>query len=126
MKLRILSVLLIFLVIGYGCSEDDELFIQEEISFVYADESKLLDSGCIDPNDDYMLLLTVFSNKTDSFPMQVGYTLNGALYSVTFIGNGSKTIPVSLVEGVNIAQIVSNGAENIVNVISQGDFELVD
>ena len=126
MKLRIFSVLLIFLIIGYGCSDDDELFIKDEISFVNADESKLLESDCIDPNGNYMLLVKVYSNKTEDFPMKIAYTLNRELYSITFKSSGSKTIPIRLDEGVNIAQIVSSGAENRVNVVSQGDFELVD
>jgi len=127
MKLKLLSVLLILVIIG-GCSDDTELLLAEsEISFVYEDESKVLESDCIDPNKNYKLLLRVVSNKIGDFkPTKVDYTLNGSLYSITFTSEGSKTIPVNLIEGENIAQIVRSGSESRIHVVSQEDFVLVE
>jgi len=129
MKIKLYSILITVLVLFSGCSKDEEFttIFPSEISFVKEDGSLLLVGDCINPANRYGVLIKTLDEGQGAFKTtKVEYTVNGVSYSMTFMRSGTQINFVSLVNGLNIAQIVESGYVATINYVLQDDFELVE
>jgi len=129
MKLNIYSTILFVLILFLGCSKDEEFMTisPSEINFVQEGGSLLTIDDCIDPNEKYYVSITTMAEGKGKFQAtRVDYTVNGISYSMTFMRAGNQLNAVSLVKGLNIAQIVESGYVATINYAIQDEFELVE
>lgn len=105
-------ILVVLLMLFLSCSkEDDFQLLDPEIVFVNVDGTPVLDGDCLDSNKTYALQITLLSNGAGEFKSKevVEYTINGAVYSVTFTELGTKRIPLNFINGINVAQLIESG-----------------
>jgi hypothetical protein len=127
MKIKQYSILILFMVVFFGCSHyDDEItIVPQSISFVHADGSKISENECISPYVKYGI--KVETNYVDvNRPFRVDYSVNGVVYTMTFTSSTSQVNPVTLTNGDNSAQIIGSNYKAVLRFIDQGDFELVE
>ncbi|MFT6993325.1 MAG: hypothetical protein ACJA1P_000049 [Maribacter sp.] len=127
MKTRLYIIAISFLILFSSCSKDDEKRISlVELNFVAADGSIIFENSCIDPNATYALKVQVLTEGSGQMnPTKIEYTLNGVIHGVTFSAAGIKNIPVEIINGPNVAQLLSTGITKRINYKAQGEFELV-
>lgn len=140
--MKYLSIIyLVFLVITFqSCSNSDDdggdngPHQEEEtislrattITYKHGNGTAISNNECLNPEEDYLIEISVQRVGTNEIkPTQIQYTINGALYSMTFTNVGTQTNPVTVVEGVNLAQLVDTGLQDEIHFIFQGDFDLV-
>lgn len=118
MKIKLYSIVFVILILFSNCSKDDELeILNPEIVFVHQDGSTVVSGECIDSKEQYALQITIKSKSRGTFkPIKVDYTLNGIVKSVIFTELGTRTVPVSFIDGMNIVQIVESGITFSVDV----------
>ncbi|RZS92450.1 hypothetical protein [Aquimarina brevivitae] len=122
-----ICIILIALVF-VGCSKDDGVttFSANSINFVQSDGRAIVDRDCIDPNGQYAIVIEANAvGSGPDTPTKIEFTVNGALYSTTFTNDEMKIIPITLQDGNNIAELVTNGISSSIYVIVQDDFVLV-
>ena len=110
-----------------GCSKEEFRIISpDNISFVHADGTQILEGECITPDNDYAILIETSSSGVGFVKtLRVDYTFNGALQTMTFLEDGNQMNPVSLVNGINTAQIIASEESSSIIFVDQGDFELI-
>lgn len=135
MQIKYYYILLIVMFIHLGCSKDDdddlkitiESFDATEIEFVYSDGSSISANECIIPNEPYAIQIKTTKNSSGNTNVsKIGYTINGALYSMSFSEAGTKRNPINLVDGRNIAELSATATTDEISYYSQDDFELVN
>ncbi|MFC4635186.1 hypothetical protein ACFO3O_14840 [Dokdonia ponticola] len=123
-----------------ACSNDDDTapviqmeeeevvnFVVNSIRFLDQDANVLSSSSCIDPSLEYFVQITVANNSDPNVvPTRVDYTFNGALSSVTFTNSNPIQTPVTLREGVNNVQLLSNGQTTNIFLVLPSEFEIVE
>jgi len=112
-----------------GCGKDEEFITitPDFIAFAHADGTPITAGECINPFESYAVLIKTKSEGKGSFKTRVvEYTVNGASHSMTFMRDGTQVNKITLIEGLNIAQIVESGYVATLNFANQGDFELVE
>jgi hypothetical protein len=137
MKSKFLYVIVCsFFMMAGSCSSDDdgggggdggENVSLRPISIEFVNENgTVITSSCLDVNENYAVQIETEMVGTDVITAtQVQYTLNGILYSMTFNDIGTQSQPVELVDGQNIAQLVTTGDMDEIRLVIQDDFELV-
>ena len=125
MKIKQYSILILVMIVFFGCSDQDEITIRpQSISFVHADGSKIAENECISPNVNYGIKIE--TNYVDqNRPFRVDYSVNGVVYTMTFTVKTSQVNPITLINGNNAAQIVGSNYKAVLKYVDQGDFELV-
>ena len=125
MKIKQYSILILVMIVFFGCSDQDEITIRpQSISFVHADGSKITENECISPNVKYGIKIE--TNYVDqNRPFRVDYSVNGVVYTMTFTVKTSQVNPITLINGNNAAQIVGSNYKAVLKYVDQGDFELV-
>lgn len=129
MKIKQFGILITLLMVFLSCSKDEEFTIisPTNISFVHEDGSKISINECINPNGKYAVLIETTSKGNGKYKIiVVEYTVNGALYSMTFLKEGAQICPITLAAGQNTAQISGSALTSNIQYIAQGDFELVE
>ena len=139
MKIKIYYVLLVLLLLTFSCGSDDdgggvpvtvgvvESFTPSSIAFINEVGDSILASECINLEESYAIQIEAVKNpKGNTQVSKIEYTLNGAPYSLSFSEAGIQTNPIILVEGKNIAQLVTTAETIELNYVVQDDFELVD
>ncbi|WP_045468830.1 hypothetical protein [Winogradskyella sp. PG-2] len=131
----IFSILMVFgfFIIVTNCSSDDDSTSTSNtntlspISIEFVNENGTpIATDCLDVNENYAIQIVTEQEGSGSIAVtQIQYTLNGALYSMTFNQIGYQRQPVVLVDGQNIAQLVDTGVTDEIRFIIQDDFELV-
>ncbi|SHN19466.1 hypothetical protein [Flavobacterium pectinovorum] len=126
MKIKQYSILILVMIVFFGCSDQDEITISpQSISFVHADGSKIAENECISPNVKYGIKIE--TNYVDqNRPFRVDYSVNGVVYTMTFTVKTSQVNPITLINGNNDAQIVGSNYKAVLKYVDQGDFELVE
>jgi hypothetical protein len=131
--MKIKSYYLVVILMIFACSPEDipttvvESFTPKSISFVYADGSSITSGECLSPNSAYAIQIEATKNeKGNTTVSQVAYTVNGVLYSMSFSAVGISYLPIELVEGKNIAQLVETGLTEEIAYVLEDDFILVD
>ncbi|BAO74692.1 hypothetical protein WPG_0462 [Winogradskyella sp. PG-2] len=122
-----------FFIIVTNCSSDDDSTSTSNtntlspISIEFVNENGTpIATDCLDVNENYAIQIVTEQEGSGSIAVtQIQYTLNGALYSMTFNQIGYQRQPVVLVDGQNIAQLVDTGVTDEIRFIIQDDFELV-
>ncbi len=120
-----------------SCSKNDdatapppievESFDPVDIKFVHDDGTDIIAGDCISPNEAYAIQITTTRNSNGTTSVsKVEYTINGALYSMSFSEAGTKRNPITLVDGGNIAELTVTAKADEVFYVIQDDFELVD
>tara|TARA_R110002049_G_scaffold307628_1_gene508688 strand:+ start:16503 stop:16916 length:414 start_codon:yes stop_codon:yes gene_type:complete len=137
MKTKYYYITIIILCVVLGCSKNDdnpapppitvESFDPVSIEFVHEDGTSISSTDCITPDEAYSIQITTTKNSNGTTDVsKIEYTINGALYSMSFSEAGTKRNPIVLVDGRNVAELSSTGTSSEINYIEQGDFELVD
>ena len=119
-----------------GCSKNDndsdvttqtiESFDPVSIEFVDENGVMVTADDCITPDKFYEVQITTVKNvKGNTDVSKIEYTVNGALYSMSFSQAGTKRNPITLVDGRNIIELVKTSESVEVNYVKQGDFEEV-
>ena len=131
MKNKIYSLLTLaaILILFSGCSKEEEFaeITPSQINFVKENGTLLTADDCINPDEKYSVLIKTVADGNGGFkPTKIEYTVNGISYSMTFLKAGTQINAVSLVDGINIAQIVETGFIAKINYMTQSDFELVE
>lgn len=131
MKSKFVYALMVLLLFVFsGCSKDDDFITISpyNISFVHADGSAIEEGECINPFESYAVsIITKAEGDKGSFKTKVvEYTVNGITYSMIFVKDGAQLKQITLLKGVNSAQIADSGYAVTLNYVSQGDFELVE
>ena len=113
--------------IGGDVSPDDETLSLQPISIEFVNENgTTISSDCLDSNENYAIRIETERTGSGAITAtQIQYTLNGILYSMTFNQIGTLSQPVILVDGQNIAQLVTTGVLDEIRFVVQDDFELV-
>lgn len=102
-----------FMVLGlfmYNCSDDDVSFIEifpNDIEFVDLNGLPLESGTCIDPALVYGIkikVLRVGEGRID--PTDILFTVNGENHTTTFTDQEEKIVPINLISGENVAEIV--------------------
>jgi hypothetical protein len=132
--MKIKSYYLVVILMIFACSPEGtsinpvvESFTPRAISFVYEDGSSITAGECLSPNLAYAIQIeTIKNEKVTTMVSQVEYTVNGVLYSMSFSAVGSSYLPIELVEGRNIAQLVETGLTKEIAYVLEDDFILVD
>ena len=128
-----ICMLMLFL----GCSKNDddggtqsetiESYQPVAIEFVREDGSSISSTDCITPDETYAIQVTTTENsKGNTTVSKIEYTINGAVFSMSFTEAGAKRNPITFVAGKNIAEIVKTANSTELSFISQDDFELVE
>lgn len=79
------------------------------------------------PNTNYSIQIETTKNSQGNTQVsKVDYTINGALFSMSFSQAGIKRNPVLFVDGKNIAELVKTAVNTEVRYTIQGDFQLID
>ena len=120
MKIKIYSIVVVFLMLlSNGCSKDDSIeLLDPEIVFVNEDGSNIIEDECVNSTDKFALKITLKSKNRGVFiPTIINYTLNGVPKSITFTKLGTMTIPVTLINGQNSAQLSESGYITSVNIM---------
>ena len=126
----------------FACSNDDDntstpVVVEEEkvvesfdpisISFVYEDGISIDSGACISPGLAYAIQIeTTKNNAGNTQVSRVEYTINGAVFSMSFAEAGVKRNPITFAEGKNIAELVATAVSTELSLIIQDDFELVE
>ncbi|MCL6295855.1 hypothetical protein [Jejuia spongiicola] len=137
MQTKYYYITIIILCFVLGCSKNDdnpapppvtvESFDPVSIEFVHEDGTGITANDCITPDEAYAIQITTTKNNNGNTAVsKIEYTINGAIYSMSFTAAGTKRNPIVLVDGRNVAELSSTGTSSEVNYIEQGDFELVD
>ncbi len=137
MQTKYYYITIIILCFVLGCSKNDdnpapppvtvESFDPVSIEFVHEDGTGITANDCITPEEAYAIQITTTKNNNGNTAVsKIEYTINGAIYSMSFTAAGTKRNPIVLVDGRNVAELSSTGTSSEVNYIEQGDFELVD
>ncbi|AUP81275.1 hypothetical protein [Flavivirga eckloniae] len=137
MRTKYYYITIIILCFVLGCSKNDddpvpppatvESFDPVSIEFVHEDGTGITANDCITPDEAYAIQITTTKNSSGTTKVsKIEYTINGALYSMSFSEAGTKRNPIVLVYGRNVAELSSTGTSNEVNYIEQGEFELVN
>ncbi|PIA82003.1 hypothetical protein BFR04_11910 [Gaetbulibacter sp. 4G1] len=137
MQTKYYYIIIIILCFVLGCSKNDdnpapppvtvESFDPVSIEFVHEDGTGITANDCITPDEAYAIQITTTKNNNGNTAVsKIEYTINGAIYSMSFTAAGTKRNPIVLVDGRNVAELSSTGTSTEVNYIEQGDFELVD
>ena len=135
-------IVIAFIILVLGCSSDDDSgattitppppevissFDPVSIKFIYEDGSIIEEGECIEPNLAYAIQIETVKNPAGNTTVsQVEYTINGALYSMSFSQAGTKRNPISLADGNNIAQLVTTAISSEIRFVVQDDFTLVE
>ncbi|MDB9859345.1 hypothetical protein OAC43_01405 [Flavobacteriaceae bacterium] len=94
---------------------------------MYEDGTSIESGACISPDLSYAIqIVTTKNNEGNTQVSQVEYTINGAVFSMSFTEAGAKRNPITFVAGKNIAEIVKTANSTELSFISQDDFELVE
>jgi hypothetical protein len=130
---------IVIILLFFACSNDDDnnAVVQEEkviesfnpisISFVYEDGTSIEAGACLTPDLAYAVQIeTTKNNEGNTDVSQIEYTINGALFSISFSEAGKKRNPIAFVEGKNIAELVKTAVASEVSYIAQDDFVLVE
>lgn len=122
------SIMLILIL--SGCTQENIITMSaSSIEFVHEDGSTVSQGECINPDENYAILINV-DRDIEGFGVfektVIEYTVNGYLESMTFSTAGSQKTIVSLKEGTNVASIVGSSLTTEINYIVQGDFVLVE
>jgi hypothetical protein len=133
-KYYYISIMILCFVLG--CSKNDdpvpipvtvESFDPVTIEFVNENGTSITANDCITPGESYAVQIRAIKNSNGNTKVsKVEYTINGALFSMTFSEAGIKRNPIVLVNGKNIAELSATGSSNEVTYIEQGNFELVN
>ena len=142
MKTRFYYIIFTFILLIISCSKSDdsndtttpvieskviESFDPISISFMHEDGTSISSDDCINPNIAYAIQIEATKNSQGNTQIsKVDYTINGALFSMSFSQAGIKSNPISLVNGKNIAELVTTAISTEVTYIVQGDFQLVN
>ena len=129
MKTKNSFLLLLLVMAFFSCSPDEEpnVMSPSNISFVHADGTAIAENECINLNMKYAIKVETTSKfKTKGQPLRVDYTVNGVVYTMNFSIKGAQIIPIVLVEGDNLAQILGSDYKAYLKYQGQGDFELVE
>ena len=119
MKTKSYNIIFTLMLLILGCSKSDdsavtptpdveskviESFDPISISFVHEDGTSISSDECITPNVAYAIQIETKKNSQGNTQIsKVEYTINGALFSMSFSQAGIKRNPISLVNGKNIA-----------------------
>lgn len=117
------------LIMLLGCSKEEEFTIisPADISFVHEDGSDISINECINPSGKYAVKIRTTAEGNGKYKViNVDYTINGTLHSMTFLSEGSQIIPVNLIDGKNTAQVTGSSLTSNIFYVAQGDFELVN
>ncbi len=134
-KYYYITIMILCFVLGCSKNDDDpapvpvtvESFDPVTIEFVREDGSSISSTDCITPDEAYAIQITTTKNSNGNTSVsKIEYTINGALYSMSFSEAGTKRNPIALVDGKNIAELSATGTSNEVTYIEQDGFELVD
>ena len=110
-----------------GLLGNEERYHPIGIKFVYEDGTEVLDSDCISPNIKYAVQIEVTTNNNrNTKASKIEYTINGSPYSMSFIEEGVKSNPVTLVNGKNIAELVKTAVSTEYTFVEQGEFQLIE
>ena len=129
MKLKVYTFFLVFLVVFVSCSKDEDFktISPANISFVHQDGTEISINECINPNGKYAVKIKTTSQGSGKYKViSVDYTVNGFLKTMTFLKEGTQLNPVTLIDGLNTAQIVESGYSSNIYFTAQGEFELVE
>ena len=140
--MRIKPYYIVVILMFFACSNDDNnhpapVVVQDEkviesfdpisISFVYEDGTAIEAGACLSPGLAYAVEIeTTKNNEGNTQVSQVEYTINGALFSVSFSEAGKKRNPIVFMDGRNIAELVKTAVASEVSFIAQDDFEFVE
>lgn len=127
--MRLYSIVIIVLIVILGCSKEEEFTIisPANISFVHEDGSEISINECIRPSGKYAVKIRTTAEGNGKYKViNIDYAVNGSLYSMTFLSEGSQIIPVNLIDGKNTAQIAGSSLTSNIYFVAQGDFELVN
>ena len=120
--------IILFALIFTSCSNDDDVttFSPKSIKFIHSNGAIIEEGDCIDPSGEYAIVIEVNAvGNGPNIPTKVEFTVNGAVYSTTFTNRVSKSIPIDIKEGGNIAELVKTGISSSIYVTIQDDFVLV-
>lgn len=137
MQTKYYYITIMILCFVLGCSKNDdnpapppvtvESFDPVAIEFVYEDGTSISANDCISPDEAYAIQITTTKNSNGTTQVsKIEYTINGALYSMSFSQAGTKRNPIALVDGKNIAELAATATTDEIFYISQDDFELVN
>lgn len=125
-------IIAIFIALSFSsCSKKIEIIeiLPTSIKFVNEDGSSIINSQCINPNNNYAILIETNSEGIgERQTLNINYTVNGILYNMTFTKSGSQKQSISLKEGENIAVIINSSLSlrSTITCSVQGDFEIVE
>lgn len=128
MKLKIYHFAIALFFVFSGCSKDEEFSTIRpiDIAFVHADGTEIAVGECINPFENYAILIRTKSDGNGSVKASViEYTVNGLSHSMTFMNEGTQINKITLGEGLNTAKIVGDSLVATLNYASQIEFELV-
>jgi len=129
MKIKLYSIVITLVLVFSSCSKKEEFTIisPANISFVHEDGSKIAIDECINPDGKYAVKIETTSKGSGKYKVvRVDYTINGDLYTMTFLKEGAQINPVTLIDGLNTVQIVESGFTSNINFVKQDDFQLVE
>jgi hypothetical protein len=129
MRIKTYSILIAFVVVFLSCSKDEDFIIISpvDIRFVHEDGSDIGINECISPNEKYGVKITTNSLGNGKYKViEINYTINGNVRSMTFLQEGSQIDPVTLIDGMNTVQIVESGYTSNLYYVEQDDFQLVE
>lgn len=122
-----ISMAILFLVLFSNCKKDEITLSANSINFIHEDGSLITQSECINPNENYAILIETEAEGEGNFKaITIDFTVNGFLHSMTFTRDGIQKIPITIIDGQNTAQIVSTEHSCELFCVVQGDFELVE
>lgn len=136
MQTKYYYITIIILCFVLGCSKNDddptppaivESFDPVSIEFVHEDGTGITANDCITPDEAYAIQITTTKNSSGTTKVsKIEYTINGALYSMSFSKAETKRNPITLVDGKNIAELAATAITDEIYYVSQGDFVLVN
>lgn len=129
MKIKIYIIVFTAFLVFSGCSKEDKSIIisPSSISFVHEDGTIIATDECINPDGKYAVKIETTSEGSGEYEViRVDYTINGDLYTMTFLEEGVQINPVTLLDGENTAQIVESGFTSNINFVKQDEFQLVE
>lgn len=111
-----------------GCGRDEEIIIEAlGVDFAYRNGEILREGDCVDPQQNFAVLVhATMSNFGTVRAKEFDVIVNDILYSLTFRGEGTKMIPIDLMEGENKARIAGTDYEARIFKNLPSEFELVE
>ena len=130
MKYPIYLILFIFIFIS--CESDDDRttnLTPVSIEFTFSDGSAIPLGGCISDQEQYAIQIETIDQTNGNATIQrttIEFTYNGAFYSMSFSEPGVQRVPVELIDGDNVCQLLSNGTSTTMRFVKQDDFMQVE